>query len=348
MSESEMVEARRPSARKRRIAAVAVVIIVLTAILYLVLRPDGDGDILEASGTVEATEADLGFQAAGRVGAVLVREGDAVPEGAPLARLAAEELEARLAGAGAEADAARAGLQELEAGTRAEELAQGRALVRGSAERAEDAERDLTRARRLFEGGAVSRETLDKAETARAVAGAELEQAREQLRALEAGARPEQRTAQSARVASAEATVRQAEATLDNALVRAPFNGVVTVRHREPGESVQTGQPILTIMDPGDRWVRIYIPEDRIGAVSLGQEAAIRSDTYPERTYPGRVVHIAREAEFTPRNVQTREERVKLVYAVRVAISGDPELVLKPGIPADVELQLPAAREPEG
>lgn len=92
-------------------------------------------------------------------------------------------------------------------------------------------------------------------------------------------------------------------------------------------------------MDPDDRWVRIYVRQDRIGAVKLGQPASITSDTYRDRSYHGEVIFIANEAEFTPRNVQTTEERVKLVYAVKVRITGDPGYDLKPGIPADVVLE---------
>jgi HlyD family secretion protein len=91
-------------------------------------------------------------------------------------------------------------------------------------------------------------------------------------------------------------------------------------------------------MDPSDRWVRIYVPETRIGAVKLGQRASITTDTFRRRAYEGTVEFIASEAEFTPKTVQTREERVKLVYAVKVRITGDPGLDLKPGMPADVRL----------
>jgi HlyD family secretion protein len=91
-------------------------------------------------------------------------------------------------------------------------------------------------------------------------------------------------------------------------------------------------------MDTGDRWVQIYVPENRIGTVTIGQQATITSDSYPDRQHRGEVSFIAAEAEFTPRNVQTKEERVKLVYAVRVRIVDDPDLVLKPGVPADVTL----------
>ena len=118
---------------------------------------------------------------------------------------------------------------------------------------------------------------------------------------------------------------------------------MVTVRHAVPGEVVVPGAPVVTVMDLEDRWVRIYIPEDRIGAVERGQPAVITADTYPGKTNPGRVVFIASEAEFTPKSVQTSEERVRLVYALKVRITGDPAHELKPGVPADVQLELRSA-----
>jgi HlyD family secretion protein len=91
-------------------------------------------------------------------------------------------------------------------------------------------------------------------------------------------------------------------------------------------------------MDPNDRWVRVYVREDAIGRVQIGQSVRITSDTYPDRSYEGRVAFIAQEAEFTPANVQTEEERVKLVYEVKVRIIRDPEGQLKVGTPADVTI----------
>ena len=300
---------------------------------------DGDPDAVAASGTVEATEASLGFQAAGRIVWIGVREGAAVRAGDEVARLDHEELLARRDGAGAQVEGARALLAEMERGFRPEEIAEGSAALRGAEERVADAQRDLERARRLFDGGAISREMLDKAETAARMAEAARDQARERVGILEEGPRRERIAAQRAGVAQAEAALAQVEAALANAVITVPFPGVVTLRHREPGETVSPGLPVLTVMDPDDRWVRIYIREDRIGAVALGQGATITADTYPDRSYRGEVVFISNRAEFTPRNVQTAEERVKLVYAVKVRITEDPDYDLKPGVPADVVLE---------
>jgi HlyD family secretion protein len=295
---------------------------------------------LTASGTVEATEARLGFQAPGRIDTIAVREGDAVRAGQELARLDRAELLARRGQAEAQVEAARALLLELRRGFRAEEVAQARAARDAARQRLQDAERDLERSTRLYEGGAVSREALDKAAVARQIAADQLAQADEQLKLLHAGPRPEQIQAQRAQLVQAEAGVRAIDAQLAHMVVRAPFDAVVTVRHHEPGETVGAGTPVLTLMNPADRWVRIYIREDRIGTVRLGAPAAITTDSYPEKEYPGEVMFIAPEAEFTPKNVQTAGERVKLVYAVKVRVTGDPAQDLKPGMPADVRVIL--------
>ena len=298
----------------------------------------GDTGEIRASGTVEATDADLGFQMAGRIESILAREGDSVQAGTEVAFLDQEELLARRRSAQAQREAAMALLAEMESGFRVEEVEEGRAALRQAEERMDDALRDRDRAKRLFDGGGISEEMMDKSATAFRVAEAGVDQIQQRLLILQEGVRPERKAAQRAAVAQADAAVSQTDAALRNSVVRVPFPGIVTVRHREPGESVSPGLPVLTIQDPEDRWVRIYVREDRIGEVRLGQEASITSDTYPERSYRGEVVFIANESEFTPRNVQTTEERVKLVYAVRVRITEDPSHDLKAGIPADVVL----------
>jgi HlyD family secretion protein len=323
----------------RLLIPLAVVVVVVVAVV-LVLRGRNGGPDLEASGTIEATEADLGFSVPGRIATIAVQEGSPVSAGAELASLDREDLLAQRRAAAGQAAAARARLQELQRGFRDEEVAQGRASLRAAMQRLEDAERDLERTRRLFDGGAVSQQRLDDAQTRVTLAEAELERTREALQVLETGPRPEQVAAQRGVLEQAEGTVAQLDAVLEHAVIHAPFDGVVTVRHREPGETVPTGAPVLTLMNPADRWVRIYVREDQVGRINVGDHATISADAYPERTYAGRIVFIASDAEFTPRNVQTTQERVKLVYRVKVQIEEDPAFDLKPGLPADVLLEI--------
>ena len=318
---------------------IPVLIVVVVVAVVLLLRNGGPADgTLAASGTVEATEADLGFQVPGRVLEISAQEGDAVSGGQELARLDTEELDAARAAATAQLAAAEARLAELRRGARPEEISQAEAALRAARRRREDASLEARRAQNLFEGGAVSQQSLEKAVTALEVAEAALDQAVQTLALVREGPRVETINAQEAVVQQARANVTRADATLANAVIRAPFPGRVTVRHRERGETVSPGAPVLTLLDPEDRWVRIYVREDQIGAVQIGMSARITSDTYPGKEYDGQVTFIGSQAEFTPRNVQTTEERIKLVYPVKVRITGDPGFELKPGIPADVTL----------
>jgi HlyD family secretion protein len=327
------------SATKRLIPVVVVGALGLAVLAWFALSGrNKDADSITASGTVEATDAQLGFQTAGRITDVAAHEGDPVTSGDELATLDRVETEARRQQAVAHVASARAGLLELERGFRPEEIAQGRAEMAAATERLADAKRDLDRAKRLYEGGAVGEEVYDKARVAFDVATSQHEQAKQALQILETGPRREKVEAQRAALAQAEAALQVIEATLANMTIRAPFDGIVTVRHREPGEIVQAGSPVVTVMNPADRWVKIYVPETRIGAVRIGQPATITTDTYPDKPYRGAVVFVASEAEFTPKTVQTAEERVKLVYAVKVRVTDDPTKDLKPGMPADVRL----------
>lgn len=322
---------------KRLIIVPVILIIAFSA--WLVLRGDNDANSsIDASGTIESTEADLGFQIGGRVTAINVKEGDAVAAGAELAVLDRAELDARLRAANAQVAAARALLSELRTGARPQEERQAASNVEAARRRVQDASTSLARTRKLYEGGAVSKEALDQAETAYTVLRAQADQAQQQQSLVTSGPREERIAAQQAAVDQAMAAASQIQATLDNAIIRAPFAGIVTVRHREPGESVAAGLPVVTLMNPADRWVRIYVREDQVGRVQIGQSASITSDSHPDKMFQGRVTFIASQAEFTPRNVQTAEERVKLVYAVKVAITADPSNQLKPGVPADVVL----------
>lgn len=324
---------------RRRVSIVVLsVVVVGIAAGYLLLRPAGSPGDLVASGTVEATETRLGFEVPGRITEIRVREGDEVDRGQELALLDVSGARARRQQAVAQLEAARALLEELESGSRPEEIAQAEAAVDAARDRLADAERDRERSRTLLEGGAISREALDKAEVAARLAAARLDQAEERLKLLERGPRTERVAAQRAAVAQAEAAVEAADSLLADMSLIAATSGLVTIRHREPGEVPAPGSPVLTVVDPGDRWVRIYVPENRLGAVRLGGKATILSDTFPEKRYAGQVIYVAAEAEFTPKTVQTQEERVRLVYAVKVQVLEDPGYELKPGMPVDVVL----------
>ena len=313
------------------------------AIYRTTMAADRNAAAILASGTVEATQAELGFQVSGRLDAISVREGDKVTTGAELATLERDELIAQRAVAQAQVAAAQAGLAELLAGSRREEIASARAALTVAKERRDAAQRDVQRLEPLAEQSLVSRQAFDRQRTDLRVAEGEVAQAKENLQIVETGPRSERIAAQRAALAQAMASVERIDAQLEQTMLEAPFSGTVTVRHREPGEALSPGNPVLTIRNFDDRWVRIYVPGDEVGNLSLGQAATITADANPERKYTGTISYIASVAEFTPRNVQSTKDRVKLVYEVRVRITGDATVDLKPGLPADLRFESPIA-----
>jgi HlyD family secretion protein len=325
---------------RKRLAAPAVLVMAAALVLILVSADGDPPDTLRASGTVEGTEALVGFRHAGQIAEMHVREGDLVAAGQVLAVLDTAALHARRLQAMAQVQSAGARLREMHAGSRPQELAHARSASETARVKLADAHRDLERTRILFEGGVVSRETHDKAVMAVDVLEQQYRQARAQTSLVDEGPRREQIDAQAGQLAQAEAMIAEIDALIADAVVRAPFAGVVTVRHRDPGEVVAPGAAAVSLLDRSERWVRIYIPEHRMAAVHLGSRAVITTDTYKDRTYAGEVSLIASEAEFTPRSVQTAEERVKLVYSAKVRISDDTDYDLKPGMPADVSVAL--------
>jgi HlyD family secretion protein len=327
---------------------VPVVLLATAALLWWKFGRSGGGQVVTASGTIEATESQLGFATGGQIVRLTVQEGQAVEAGALLGELDSTETLARLAQWRAQVGAASAQLTELHRGSRAEEITQARAQVAAAEQTAADAAIELSRTKGLVERDLVSRQSFDQAQVASNVAAARLEQAQAQLALVEAGPRPERIAAQRAMLAAAEAQLQAAEAAALHLKLYAPGAGIITVRYHEPGETVSPGVPVVALLDPTDRWVRIYVPENRIGQVQLGERATITADSWPDSTFAGEVEFISPQAEFTPRNVQTTEERVRLVYAVKVRITGDSGLRLKPGTPADVALEGQRGRGAEG
>lgn len=336
---------------RKRVAVAAVVVLVLAAAgwgVYRWLASKEEEGVLEVSGTIEATDARLGFDAAGRIAELPVREGNEVEAGDVLARLEADEHRARRAQAAAAVAGAEARLRQLQRGSRSQEVARAREAAEAAREQLEEARREHARTARLREGGAVSQEALDRAATAMELAGSRLAQEEQRLDLVREGPPREEIEAQAARLDEARAALAALGARLADTALEAPFPGRVTVKHRTVGETVSPGAPVVTLQDLSDRWVRVYVPEDRLGALRLGQAARIAADTFPGKAYAGEVFFIASEAEFTPKSVQTREERVRLVYAVKIRVTGDPAHELKPGMPVDVELELAEATDREG
>ena len=260
---------------------------------------------------------------------------------------------------------AEAQLRDLLAGSRREEIEQALASVRSAAATREWTERDLKRAEELFRKELIAAQEVDRARQAYEVAGAQERSARANLQMVEVGPRPDQIEAARAQlkaardhldlllagprpyqVEAARGQVSQARAALDLATSRlrestivSPINGVVLRKNLEAGEMANPAVSILTLVDPTDLWLRAYVSETDIGRIKVGMVARITIDAFRDRTFTGKITEIASEAEFTPKNVQTKKERVNLVFRIKIAVD-NPQGFLKPGMPADAEILL--------
>jgi HlyD family secretion protein len=387
--------------KKRVIMVVFAVLLIGVGLFVYLGQRRSQGRPLYYSGTIESTDAELSFQVGGRVVAVLVDEGQGVQEGEMLAELDRSEYEARLAQAKANlrkaeenvrqleavleiyeqtlpaevvraeagVGALRSQLEELEAGSRSQEIERARLALQAAEDVVEKAARNKTRYDTLFQSDTVSEKEKDAVDLHYETSLKEQERAKETFDLLKEGSRKETiQTAKAkldegvavlsqarsnlkkidatrkqvdgarAELDSAKASVELAEIQLRYSQLRAPYSGIITNRQVEPGEVVVPGREVLTLSDLTTVDLKIFVDETEIGKVKPGQQADIKVDTFPEKVYRGEVSYISPEAEFTPKFIQTHKERVKLVYLVKISIP-NPDLELKSGMPADAWLR---------
>ena len=310
----------------------------LAGLFFLSCRSQKETGAISASGTIEAVEVSVAAKTSGQVKNVFVEEGARVQTGDQLAVVDSDSLAIQLRQAEAGVDLAESQLQLLLKGARVEDVRQTEEAAKQAEANLFLAGEDLKRIRSLFEKESATAKMKQDAEARCQVAQAQHEAAEQALLKIRKLSRPEEVRAAQARLAQAEAGRDLLKKTIADATIISPTSGIVTHKAVEPGEFVGPGTPLLTISDLDNVRLNIYITEVELGRVRLGQRAEIRIDSHPDRALSGTVVFISPEAEFTPKNVQTREERIKLVYRVKIEIP-NPESILKPGMPADASIK---------
>ena len=387
--------------KKRIIPIILVLGLVAAGAVYLTRRWNGlDQNAIAFSGNLELTEVKISFKTAGRLVELLVKEGDSVTKGMPLARLDREQLESQrdaqraalaaaqsqlaqlqtgieyqretvagtIAAAKADQQQAEARLRELVAGARTEEVQEARAAVDAAGTEQTRAANDWQRAQTLYKNEDISTAQYDQFRAQQERTAAALRQVEQRLALVVEGPRKETIDAARAQTERAKASLQLAEASrlelkrreqevdarraeidraraqlaviesqLGDAELVSPIDGVVLVKSAEPGETVAAGATVVTLGDIEHPWLRGYVNETLLGRVKLGQRVRVSTDSYPGKTYWGRVSFIASEAEFTPKQIQTSEERVKLVYRLKVDLP-NPQRELKLNMPADAEV----------
>ena len=349
----------RPIGRMIAVGAVVLAAAVAGLLYFLGQRPPGDG-LLQVNGRIEGDRITIASKYPGRVAELLAREGDVVQAGQVLLRLDDRALKARL-------DQARAGEETLRAQLAAQvaslavlrgetgasiesakaQLDAARAEARRADAGTEQSEREARRAAELGGRGFLGPQALERADLAWRQAidqglatQASASRAAEVLRDARLGpvrvrAKEAEVAATRARLKEAAAAVAEAQTVVDELVIVAPLAGTVTARYGNVGEVVEAGTPLLELVDLTRLYLKGYVPEPMVGKVQRGLPARIHVDAFPDQPIAATLRYVAARAEFTPKEVQTRGERVKLVYEVRLYADADPQGRLNPGQPAD-------------
>ena len=289
---------------------------------------------IEASGTLESTDVKVSAKVPGQLETLRVQEGSQVQVGDTLVILDRSTLELQFRQAQAGFEVADAQYHLLLNGARSEDLRLAEESLRQAEASYKNANDDYLRMKELLASNTVTRKQFDDAEARYTIAKAQLSSAEQGLGKLQKFARPEDLAAARARASQAKATADLLKKQLSDAVVVAPVAGTVTHKPIEQGELVSAGSVIATISRIDQMNLMIYVSENELGKAKLGGIADVYIDTYPDRAFPAKIVYISPIAEFTPKNVQTKEDRTKLVFGVKLVIENK-DGVLKSGMPAD-------------
>jgi HlyD family secretion protein len=324
----------------RRLVIIAVVVLAAIAggVYYWKQRAANDPQAAFTMwGNVDVHQVELAFRVSGRIAKLDVDEGDRVAPGTELAQLDRVPFETDVAAATAQVAMAQAQFDKATRGFRTEEIAQAAAAVRQREADLANAKVTDERLKGLFPQGAVTRQDMDNADARVRESDAQLASAREQLALVTRGSRIEDIQTQEANLAAAKANLAKAHTALEDATLIAPSNGVVSVRAREVGAIVQSGQTIYTVALNDPVWIRAYVPQPRLGRIKPGMVVKVEIDSMPGKQFDGTVGFISPEAEFTPKSVQTEQVRDDLVYRLRI-VAKDPDNVFRQGMPVTVRV----------
>lgn len=294
---------------------------------------------ITASGNIEATDVTISSRVAGQIKSILVKEGDQIKEGDVLMKLDHDALDIQLRQAQASVEQAEAQLKLLQAGARKIDIKLAQQQVELAEINLEHAQIEKDRIEKLYESNVATLQQYQQVNTSYDQALSQLNTSKDNLNKIKNPVRPEEIESAKANVKRNIVGIDMIQKNIDDCTIISPVNGIVTKEYVETGEFVTPGASVLNISDLQTVKLVIYVTEEELGKVKLGQKADVTIDSYRDRLFKGEVIYISPEAEFTPKNIQTKEERTKLVYAVKIQIPNT-DFTLKSGMPADAKLIL--------
>lgn len=314
-----------------------ILISVLIALTVLKNFSDRQEHAPVLSGVLESREIRVGSKMGGRIAQLLVNEGATMNQGEIIATFDPYDLPAKQKQVVALIGEEEANLQKLEHGPRPQEINQARSELADATAVYQNAKDTYERYRSLYQSGFVSSQDYENKKTAFKQASAQRELMKNKLKLLEIGTRIEEIDAAKSGVKAAQANLQQIATQLDELVVRAPAKSVVEVVDVRPGDIIPPNTPIATLLEPEQLYIKVYLPETRLGLARLGKQVEIQVDSFPDKKFHGVIDQIASQGEFTPRNIQTREERTHQVFAVKIKPDNS-EGLLHAGMTADVKI----------
>jgi len=317
-----------------------ILLILIPILTFILISCNGnDNDRIKASGNIEATNIIVSSQVSGKVLQILKDEGDKVNKNDTVIIIDPETYELKLEEALAAKEVTQAQFNLLKEGARKEDVKQAEENLKQVQVTFNLAEKDKERMENLYQAKSITKKQYDDAMANYEISQARLKSAKENYEKVKNLARPEELKQAEANLNRAIANVNLIKKNLNDCYVTSPSSGFITKKFVEIGETAGMMSSLFQIADLSSVDLVIYVPETELGKVQLGQKAEISVDTYPEKTFNGKVIYISPQAEFTPKNIQTQEERTKLVFAVKIKID-NPEFELKDGMPADAVIIL--------
>lgn len=302
-------------------------------------RQDQREGIITASGTIEATEIYLRTEVSGRIIRFDLKEGDKVNKGDIVCQQDHQKLDYQLEQSEAQVDEIEARLALLRKGARKEQIERAKAALDRTKSALAESEREYKRIERLVSEKARPSAHLERAQTALEMSERQYEIAQKEYQIIRLGSRKEEIEAAEAQLKQAIAGANLIKSQIEDATIISPRRGVLTEKLAEQGEFLPAGSLVAKMTDINDIWMKIYLSEIEYGKVRLGDKVWVSIDSFPDKRFEGRIIYLSPEAEFTPKNIQTKEERIKLVFAVKLTID-NPQGYLKPGLPADAQIML--------
>jgi HlyD family secretion protein len=325
---------------KKSLHFYAMILITLAVLSSSQCRHEPDSaTTLTTSGMIEAIQTDIRALTTGELIELNVEEGQPIQKGDVLCRLDSEKLLTRLEQVQAGLAGARSKLRLVKKGTKKELIEMANNQLEAAEKEYETAKKNQERILRLYQEGAVSQAQQENADLALKAAQERFESARENHQLALRGREKEEIEMVEAEITSLEAQARLINQQIEDAIIIAPVSGTITTRYIELGELALPNTLLFSIIDISRTYVKAYIPEKFIGQVRLGHDVSVECDSFPERTFKGQIDYISDRAEFSPKNIQTKEERLKLVYMVKSYLRND-DSSLKPGMPVDVIIEL--------